>query len=126
MNYNGTMKYTEEGIDVDAVGIGTRDEWIGTPHWRGLQESLTLNVPDVGRLADDVGDLDLHESVDLVGVELRTHVVGVSEEVTISIHEVLELLGDDASEGGTDGCTIDGTLREATSEEVDVGNLGVE
>jgi hypothetical protein len=54
MNYNGTVKFTKEGIDVNAVGIGTRDEWIGTTHWRGLQESLTLNVLDVGRLADDV------------------------------------------------------------------------
>jgi hypothetical protein len=62
----------------------------------------------------------------LVGVELRTNVVGMGEEVAISIHEVLELFGDDASECGTNNCTIDGTFREATSEEVDVGNLGVE
>ena len=91
--YYSSVKFnTKEHIEVQRVSVGAGHEWIRTGGCRANEECVLLNLTDGGILTNDVGHFHSSDHLDLLLAELRSNVVPVCEEVTISAEQLLKLM----------------------------------
>ena len=79
---------------------------------------------DVAVLADDLGQRDLPDLRELRLAELGGGVVALVPE-PVALLQLLELDADDAGEGGSHQGTLQGSLAQAASEQVNVLDAAV-